>query len=81
MQKLDSWASSTTVDGDDGMHGNLSSTWSSVQQYGHEDHAEKSPGYVPTPAGMDVRASKSENYNVYQHQLLCACSSCHSLAV
>ena len=58
MQMLDSWPSSTTVDGDDAMHGDLSSTWSSVQHCGLEDHAERSPGYVPTPDGMDVRASK-----------------------
>jgi len=42
------------------MHGDLSSTWSSVQQYAQEEYAEKSPEFVPTPAGMDARASKSK---------------------
>jgi len=61
LQMLDSWPSSTTVDAEDAMHGDLSSTWSSVQQYAQEEYAEKSPGFVPTPAGMDVRASKSKH--------------------
>ncbi|DBA79253.1 TPA: hypothetical protein ACH3X1_009067 [Trebouxia sp. C0004] len=58
---LDSWPSSTSVDAEDAMHGNLSSTWSSVKQEDstQEEYAEKSPGFVPTPAGMDVRASKT----------------------
>ncbi|DBA93135.1 TPA: hypothetical protein ACH3X2_003448 [Trebouxia sp. C0005] len=56
---LDSWPSSTTVDAEDAMHGDLSSTWSSVQRYTQEEYAERSPEFVPTPAGMDVRASKT----------------------
>ena len=63
---LDSWPSSTTVDAEDAMHGDLSSTWSSVQQCAQEEHAEKSPGFVPTPAGMDVRASKSKHISACQ---------------
>lgn len=61
LQMLDSWqSSSTTEDGEDGVRGDLSSTWSSVQHFFLEEHAEKSPGYIPTPAGMDVRASRSK---------------------
>ena len=61
---LDSWPSSTTVDAEDAMHGDLSSTWSSVQRYTQEEYAERSPEFVPTPAGMDVRASKSKHISV-----------------
>lgn len=61
LQMLDSWhASSTTEDGEDGVRGDLSSTWSSVQHFLHEEDAVNSPGYIPTPAGMDVRASRSK---------------------
>ena len=66
LQMLDSWPSSTTVDAEDAMHGDLSSTWSSVQRYAQEESAEKSPGFVPTPDGMDVRASKSEHISACQ---------------
>ncbi len=63
---LDSWPSSTTVDAEDAMHGDLSSTWSSVQQYAQGEYAEKSPAFVPTPDGMDVRAGKSKHISACQ---------------
>ena len=63
---LDSWPSSTSVDAEDDMLGDLSSTWSSVQQYTQQESAKKSPGFVPTPDGMDVRASKSEHISACQ---------------
>ena len=58
MQVLDSWPSSTSLDGTDSQHNGLSSTYSSLQQYAMEDLSSASPGFIPTPAGMDVRASK-----------------------
>ena len=58
MQVLDSWPSCTSLDGADSQHGGLSSTYSSLQQYAMEDFPSASPAFIPTPAGMDVRASK-----------------------
>ena len=58
LQVLDSWLSSTSLDGADSQHGGLSSTYSSLQQYAMEDFPSTSPGFIPTPAGLDVRASK-----------------------
>ena len=62
VQVLDSWPSSTSFDGDDSHHGGLSSTYSSVQRYAMEDDSSSSlAGFIPTPAGMDVRAGKGKH--------------------
>lgn len=58
LQVLDSWPSSTSLDGDYSQHEGLSSTYSSLQHYGMENFPSTSPGFIPTPAGMDVRTTK-----------------------
>lgn len=58
LQVLDSWPSTTSLDGDYSQHEGLSSTYSSLQHYAMENFPSTSPGFIPTPAGMDVRATK-----------------------
>ena len=67
LQVLDSWPSSTTLDAHDALHGDLSSTWSSVQQYALAD--EISPGYIPTPDAVDVRPTKCKLLRVIIQRL------------